>query len=84
MLMSYLSVLMFRCPKTGSELSTGIEMDVATFELERLEFTGFIVNCNTGVAAGCSYGSSAISKPPQVFGSAYVNDISWGISATTA
>ena len=30
--MSYLSVLMFRCPKTGSELSTGIEMDVATFE----------------------------------------------------
>jgi hypothetical protein len=23
---------MFRCPKTGRELSTGIEMDAATFE----------------------------------------------------
>ena len=31
-LMSYVSVLMFRCPNTGRELSTGIEMDAATFE----------------------------------------------------
>jgi hypothetical protein len=26
-----MSVLMFRCPNTGIELSTGIEMDAATF-----------------------------------------------------
>jgi hypothetical protein len=29
---SHASVLMFRCPNTGRELSTGIEMDAATFE----------------------------------------------------
>jgi hypothetical protein len=27
-----MSVLMFRCPNTGTELSTGIEIDAATFE----------------------------------------------------
>ena len=26
------SVVMFRCPNTGRELSTGVEMDAATFE----------------------------------------------------
>lgn len=30
--MSRVSVLMFKCPNTGRELSTGIEMDAATFE----------------------------------------------------
>jgi hypothetical protein len=30
--MRQLSVLMVRCPKTGRELSTGIEMDASTFE----------------------------------------------------
>ena len=30
--MRHLSVLMVRCPKSGRELSTGIEMDTATFE----------------------------------------------------
>jgi hypothetical protein len=29
---SLVSVLMFKCPNTGRELSTGIEMDAATFE----------------------------------------------------
>jgi hypothetical protein len=30
--MSHASVVMVRCPTTGRELSTGIEMDAATFE----------------------------------------------------
>jgi hypothetical protein len=30
--MRQVSVVMVRCPTTGSELSTGIEMDAATFE----------------------------------------------------
>jgi hypothetical protein len=29
---THVSVLMFRCPNTGRELSTGIEMDAAAFE----------------------------------------------------
>jgi hypothetical protein len=30
--MSHANVVMVRCPNTGRELSTGIEMDAATFE----------------------------------------------------
>jgi hypothetical protein len=30
--MRQISILMVRCPDTGAELSTGIEMDAATFE----------------------------------------------------
>ena len=30
--MSHASVVMVRCPTTGEELSTGVEMDAATFE----------------------------------------------------
>jgi hypothetical protein len=30
--MSYASIVMVRCPTTGCELSTGVEMDPATFE----------------------------------------------------
>jgi hypothetical protein len=30
--MGHASVLMFRCPNSGRELSTGIEMDAATFD----------------------------------------------------
>ena len=30
--MSHSSVVMVRCPTTGRELSTGVEMDAATFE----------------------------------------------------
>lgn len=30
--MNQVSVLMVRCPNTGRELSTGIEMDAATFD----------------------------------------------------
>ena len=30
--MSHASVVMVRCPTTGRELSTGVEMDAATFE----------------------------------------------------
>jgi hypothetical protein len=30
--MSHASVVMVRCPTTGRELSTGVEMDTATFE----------------------------------------------------
>ena len=30
--MDYAQTLMFICPQTGRELSTGIEMDAATFE----------------------------------------------------
>ena len=30
--MSHSSVVMVRCPATGRELSTGVEMDAATFE----------------------------------------------------
>ena len=30
--MNHVSVLLFRCPTQGAELSTGIEMDAATFE----------------------------------------------------
>lgn len=31
-LMGHASVVMVRCPTTGHELSTGVEMDTATFE----------------------------------------------------
>jgi hypothetical protein len=30
--MSYASIVMVRCPTTGQEFSTGVEMDAATFE----------------------------------------------------
>ena len=30
--MRHISIVMVRCPTTGRELSTGIEMDAATFE----------------------------------------------------
>ena len=30
--MSHATVVMVRCPTTGRELSTGVEMDAATFE----------------------------------------------------
>ena len=30
--MSHANVVMVRCPTTGRELSTGVEMDAATFE----------------------------------------------------
>ena len=30
--MSHASIVMVRCPTTGEELSTGVEMDAATFE----------------------------------------------------
>jgi hypothetical protein len=32
LLMIHTSVVMVRCPATGRELSTGVEMDAATFE----------------------------------------------------
>ena len=31
-IMSHASVVMVRCPTTGRELSTGVEMDAATFQ----------------------------------------------------
>jgi len=30
--MSYASIVMVKCPTTGREISTGVEMDAATFE----------------------------------------------------
>jgi hypothetical protein len=41
--MSHASVLMVRCPTTGRELSTGVEMDDATFE--RLPHIRSRLNC---------------------------------------
>jgi hypothetical protein len=62
--MSHATVVMVRCPTTGRELSTGLEMDAATFERlpdirSQIKSRPHLVNARSLAGESSSFGPGA-------------------------